>query len=258
MIIDMNTYIGSLPYWQLRHNDADGLVGQMDRAGIERAFVSSTRGYFTYSPDGNDETLAACAKHPDRLWPALTFNPYPNGLEYRGLLDQPGPKIVKLMPQHQNFVLSEEPGIAEMIDTCGQKGIPVMLVNRMFTSQRIGAASLPAYKAYILQHPKTQFIIATFNYLFEMQSAIDILRCCPNAYAETSGMMGLNELEIVVREVGADRILHGSGMILQMPAEVGPLRVRSARIGDKEKDQILSGNAIKLFNLKSAAAQTKD
>lgn len=249
MIIDVNTYIGELPYWQLRHNDADGLVSMMDRAGIERAFVSPTRGYFTSDRDGNAEALAACAKHPGRLWPALTFNPYPNGLDYKEQLDATGPKLVKLLPQHQNFVLSEEPGLAAMADYCGEKGIPVMLVNRMWTTQRIGAASLPAYKAFIAQHPKTQFIVACVNYLFEMQSTLDILRTCPNAWVETSGMMGFNEVELFVREVGAGRILHGSCMVLQMPPEVGPLRIRSARIKDEEKEQILSGNAIRLFKL---------
>lgn len=257
MIIDVNTYIGSLPYWQLRHQDADGLVRQMDKAGIERAFVSSVRGYMVYAPEGNEESLAACAKHPDRLWPALTFNPYPRGMEGLEQLDAPGPKIVKFALAHQNFFLGEEPKIGELAEECGKKGIPIMLVNRLFTSQRIPAAPLASFGGFIAAHPKTQFVIATVNYLFEMQTTIDIMRRCPNAWVETSGMMGLNELEVFVGEVGAGRILHGSCMILQMPAEVGPLRVRSARIGDEEKDQILGGNAVRLFGLGKTATARK-
>lgn len=91
--------------------------------------------------------------------------------------------------------------------------------------------------------------MACVNYLFEMQSTLDILRTCPNAWVETSGMMGFHEVELFVREVGAGRILHGSCMVLQMPPEVGPLRIRSARIKDEEKEQILSGNAVRLFRL---------
>lgn len=249
MIIDLNAYIGSLPYWQLRHADADGLVRQMDKAGIERAFVSSVRGYLVSDIDGNKETLAACAQHPDRLWPAFTFNPYPNGMVSLELLDAPGPRIVKFALAHQNFFLHEEPSIHELAETCGKKGIPIMLVNRLFTSQRIPAAPLASFGGFVAAHPGTQFVIATVNYLFEMQTTLDIMRRYPNAWVETSGMMGLNELETFVREVGAGRILHGSCMILQMPAEVGPLRIRSARISDEEKDLIFSGNAIKLFGL---------
>lgn len=251
MIIDVNTYIGSLPYWQLRHKDADGLVRQMDKAGIERAFVSSVKGFMVYAPEGNEETMAACAKHPDRLWPALTFNPYPRGLEGLELLDAPGPKLVKFALAHQNFFLHEEPAIGALAETCAQKGIPVMLVNRLFTSQRIPASPPASFAGFIAAHPKTPFIIATVNYLFEMQSTLDLMRRFPNVWVETSGMMGLDEVEAFVREVGAGRLLHGSCMILQMPAEVGPLRVRSARIGDEEKEKILGGNAQKLFGLGS-------
>ncbi len=84
-----------------------------------------------------------------------------------------------------------------------------------------------------------------------MQSTLDLMRRFPNVWVETSGMMGMDEVEAFVREVGAGRLLHGSCMILQMPAEVGPLRVRSARIGDEEKEMILGGNAQKLFGLGS-------
>lgn len=256
MIIDVNTYIGSLPYWQLRHPDADGLVRQMDRAGIERAFVSSVRGYMVYAPEGNEETMAACARHPDRLWPALTFNPYPHGLEGADLLDAPGPKIVKFALAHQNFFLHEEPLIAGLAESCAKKGIPIMLVNRLFTSQRIPASPPASFGAFIAAHPKTQFVIASVNYLFEMQSTLDLMRRFPNVWVETSGMMGMGELETFVREVGAGRILHGSCMILQMPAEVGPLRVRSAPISNEDKDQILGGNAMRLFGLgKTAGAK---
>lgn len=249
MIIDMNTYFGVFPFWELRNNGPEGLIGQMDKYGIDRAFVSSLRGVYQHDGAGNEETLEACGRHPDRLWPALTFNPHRfEPWTIREELGRADVRMVKLFFANHSYDPNEEPRIAELMQVCGELGVPVMIPNRLLTSQRFPAISLPNAGRLIAAHPGTKFIIASINYLFEYQSTLHILRTCPNAYVETSAMMGLEEIERFVGEVGAGRLLHGSCGILQMTG-IGPLRIESAQISDEEKQQIFSGNAIELFGL---------
>jgi predicted TIM-barrel fold metal-dependent hydrolase len=58
-------------------------------------------------------------------------------------------------------------------------------------------------------------------------------------------MMAYRGIETVVKEVGAERVLHGSCNPLQNPA-IGPLKIRKADIGEEEKKRILGGNAMRL------------
>ena len=47
----------------------------MDRNGIDRAAVLSLRGVLLDWREGNEETLAAAGRHPDRLIPVATHQP---------------------------------------------------------------------------------------------------------------------------------------------------------------------------------------
>ena len=253
MIIDVNAWFGSLPYWELRHNDPDSLVRQLDRAGIDRAFACSLRGMFQHDGAGNEETLAACARHPDRLWPTLTFNPHRlEPFTCKEELERAPVRMVRLSPVNHSYQIGEEPRLDELADHCGREGIPILLTHRLMTNQRVPNYPLAAYGAFIAAHPGATFIISTVNYLYELQATMHIMRRNPNAWVETSGMMGLEAIEKIEAEMGVDRVLHGSCAILQMPPEVGPLRVNSSRLSQQQKRAILSGNAIRLLGLDTA------
>ncbi len=248
MIIDVNAWFGNLPFWPLRHGDVDGLLRQLDRAGIDRACACSLRGLFQHDGAGNDETLAACERHPDRLWPVLTFNPHrPGGVDFAAELARAQVRLVRLAPHYHAYMINEEPRLAELADHCAEAGIPIILMHQLMTSQRFPNYPLGDYGAFIAAHPRTRFIISTVNYLYELQTVMHIMRRCPNTSVETSGMMGLGEIELLVAELGAGRVLHGSGAVLQMPPEVGPLRIRHADLAEADRQRIFSGNAMELL-----------
>ena len=96
------------------------------------------------------------------------------------------------------------------------------------------------------RHANTTFIVGSINYLFELQTALHVMRNRPNVLLETSAMMAFEEIQSIVAQVGAGRLLHGTAQPLQIPA-IGPLKIETADIPRVDKERILYRNAIKLF-----------
>lgn len=249
MIVDIHSYFGTWPYWAMEGTDADSALRNMDRCGIDKAFVCSLKGVFMDPAEGNAETLAAVERHPDRLLPALSYSPYSRGRErYTAELSDHPARLVKLFPLQHSYDPLEEPFIEELLNWCGENRVPVLIPHRLVMSWRFPTFPVAKIGALAEGHPRTTFILGSINYLFELQSALDILRRRPNTRIETSAMMAFEEVRKVTEEIGAHRLLHGSCNPLQVPA-IGPLKVRTAEISEADKERILWRNAAELFNL---------
>ncbi len=86
MIIDLHAHLGHYPFRRLRHHTAPGLLGLMDRSGIDKAVVSSLNAVFYRNVhEGNRDLRAATGRvatgqavtgqTADRLIPLATVNP---------------------------------------------------------------------------------------------------------------------------------------------------------------------------------------
>jgi len=246
-IVDVNAYHGQWPYWPLRNNDAESLLRRMDRYEINLAFVCSLKAIFADVEAGNAETLRLVRRYPQRFAPVFTYSPYAPGKErYRADVQESGACFIKLFPLHHSYDPLEELYICELLNFCAEASIPVMLPHRIMASWRFPAFDIQKMGALALRHPQTRFILSSINYLFELQSALDVMRRAPNVYLETSGMMAFREIAYVIQQIGADHLLHGSANPLQNPA-IGPLKILSAEISEQDKERILYGNAAKLL-----------
>ncbi|HZP80673.1 MAG TPA: amidohydrolase family protein [Chthonomonadaceae bacterium] len=249
MILDVNGYYGSWPYWPLLNGDPDAMLAKMDKYGIMRVYLSSLKAVFSDVERGNAEMLALVRQHPARFAPAFTYTPYAAGKErYREELLSVERRLVKLFPIPQGYEPLEEPYIAELLDFCGQHDIPVLIPHRLLMSWRFPRYDVQKIGALARQHPDTQFIIGAVNYVLELQSALDVMRRNPNVFIETSAMMALREIEQVAAHIGAERMLHGSAIPLQNPA-IGPLKIQTADIPDADKERIFFRNAAERLRL---------
>jgi len=250
MIIDIHGYFGEWPYWPLRNSHEAAILCHMDRLGISQLAVSSLRGIFSDPGGGNQEVIQLARSHPDRFIPALTYSPYAPGRErYVEDFKDLTTGIVKLFPIQHTYDPLEETYIHELLTFCGEKQIPVMIPYRLMMSWRFPVFDLKKTGRLVASFPEVRFILASINYLAELQSALHIVKQYANAYIETSGMMSFGGIETAVRQVGAERMLHGTCLPLQNPA-IGPLKIRNASISEDEKDMILYGNAQKLLGMK--------
>jgi predicted TIM-barrel fold metal-dependent hydrolase len=249
MIIDVNGYCGTWPYWPLLHGDADAMLAKMDKYGIDRVYISSLKAVFSDVEGGNAEMLTLVRQHPTRFAPAFTYSPYAAGREryHEELLSVPQ-RLVKLFPIQQGYEILEEPFSGELLDFCGQNDIPVLIPHRLLMSWRLPRYDVQKIGPLARQHPETTFIIGSVNYVLELQSALDVMRRNPNVYLETSAMMALHETEQVAAQIGVERLLHGSAIPLQNPA-IGPLRIHTAALSDTDKERIFFRNAAECLHL---------
>jgi len=90
-------------------------------------------------------------------------------------------------------------------------------------------------------------ILADVNY-HNMAEVIASMRRFPNLYAETNWLSTPGAIDVLAGEVGAERLLYGSGAP-RYPVQRALNQVFEAGISEEEKALVLGGNAARLFGL---------
>jgi len=244
---DINACFGHWPCWDLYHKSADDLLRLMDRNAIEQAVCISLRGMFIDWRRGNDETLAAARAHPDRLLPAATISPFlgGNGHELHRLIDA-GVRMVRLYPAFHSYGLNDA-FVDDICATASERRIPVMIPTRPMMNWRFATVPIESIGAVAERHPNTSIILSGPNYLIEYQAAVRVMRRCENVRFELSCLQGFGSVANMVRDVGADRILFGTGALLHYPA-CNVAKLDHAAITEDQRAMIASRNAERLLN----------
>jgi len=89
-------------------------------------------------------------------------------------------------------------------------------------------------------------VIFMDTYYANMVEVLEVMRTFPHVYLETHWLAEVDAVERVVGEVGADRVLYGSGHPSR-PMQKGLNQVLEAHITPAEKEAILGLNAQRLF-----------
>ncbi|HOB75851.1 MAG TPA: amidohydrolase family protein [Phycisphaerae bacterium] len=248
MRIDINACFGHWQYWDLPDRSADDLVALMDRHGIDQAAVLSLRGMILDWRKGNEETLFAAGRYPGRLVPFATISPFLGGSggELERALDA-GFRGVRLYPSFHSYRLDAE-FVDEICGVAGQRDVPVMIPTRPMMNWRFAAIPIDTIGAVIDRHPNTMFILSGPNYLIESQAVVRILKRCPNAQYEISCLQGFNAVAKMAGEVGCERLLFGTGAVLNYPA-CNVAKLDHAELTDAQRAAIASENAASLLGL---------
>jgi len=244
---DSNACFGHFPYWSVPHRTADDLVSLMDRHGIERAVCLSLRGLFVDWRRGNEETLAAAARHRGRLVPAVTISPFlgGNGDELRRLI-RAGARMVRLYPSFHNYRL-DDPFVDDICASAAEGGVPVMIPTRIMMNWRFAPLSIDAVGVVIERHPATRFILSGPNYLVEYQALVRLMKRSPNVSYELSCLQGFHAVRNLVDEIGAERILFGTGAVLQYPA-CNVAKLENADVTEEQRRAIACDNIARWVN----------
>ena len=104
MTIDVSTWVGGYPFRHVR-GDADALVKEMDRVGIDTAWVGHLPSFLYKDPArGTDELTRLLAPHKARLRPVPTVHPgvpgWEDDLNHAGELGAPA---VRIYPNYQGL-----------------------------------------------------------------------------------------------------------------------------------------------------------
>lgn len=248
MRIDVNACFGYWPYWPLPDHSADYLVALMDRHGIDRAACMSLRGLFISWREGNEETLAAARRFGDRLIATVTISPFLQGSgdELRRLVDA-GARAVRIYPSFHNYSLDSE-FVDNICTTATDCRIPVVVPTRPMMNWRFKTLAIESIGSLAERHPATTFLISGPNYLVEYQALIKMMHRCTNVVYEISCLQGFETVANLVSQVGADRVLFGTGAVLHYPA-CNVSKLDHAGLAPEQRAAVESGNAARLLGI---------
>lgn len=245
-MIDVNVLFGGTP--RVHRMDDYGLQAarsELDRHGITAALVTARSGVEFRHEVGNDETLAATASRDGgtRLYPVATVNPV-QFLDWRAEVRRAlaaGAVGFRLFPLEQGWEVDSEAfrQVAEVV--LAQRPLLVPLV-RFGDAARIGAETVGM----------GQPVILLGGHYTQLGDALSAMERWPHLHLETSRLGQFLGVETVVRSVGAERLLFGSGCP-EKPIQAALNAVLTARIPVDARRSILSGNAARLFGITTDA-----
>ena len=253
MIVDVNAYLGHFAFRRLRYNTATSLLQLMDSKHIDKAVVSSA-GAITYrnAQAGNEELAEEISAHRDRLIPFAVINPFYAGWQddLKICHEEFGMRGLRLYPGWHNYKLSS-PCCKELVDAVTERGmvisIPIRVEDNRQRSWLLNIPDVPLEEIIKLvkAHPKARFVL--LNGIGYTRSPLGRKNNgLPSNYAIGLSRLSAtlaDELGQLVTNLGAERIMFGTGMPFNYPdPALVKLEVLDASEADKEK--IRSQNAM--------------
>lgn len=228
-------------------NDGDGLVGTMDRLGVDIACPSSWAGITYAGPDANDHTLGAAAKHPGRILPWGCLNPsYPQVFEAEFERLFVGGKVIGYKPApFRQVVPLTDPVHFPVYEWCSKRRAPVLCGD--------GPMRLAEVTELAPKYPEVPFLNAHTGSNYEFaENTIETARKYSNVFAEiTYTLIWYGMIEYLVEELGPERVLYGSDCVMRdLAPQVG--WVAWARIPVEAKRRVLGLNMADILGLPEA------
>jgi predicted TIM-barrel fold metal-dependent hydrolase len=245
VIFDVNAFIGKWPYWPVRAQAPEGFDG---------AAICSTRSVFVNYEDGNGEAEAAAQASGGSLvaFACLGTRELSHAVATEGHdLEQyreRGFRGVRLYPQHHSYHPLYEPWLDEVLENAAATGWPCLLPLRIVMNWGMPMLDIGVIDALVTRHPNVVWILAGINYLHELQMAIALMRRFDGVHLETSCMAGYEAVAKTAQQVGAERLLFGSGAPIQHGA-AALSKVLHASLPDGQIEMIAGGNARRLLGL---------
>jgi uncharacterized protein len=254
MIVDVNAYLGHFAFRRLRHNTGDSLLALMDSREIDRAVVSSASAITYRNPQaGNEELVVEVNRHRDRLIPFGVINPAYAGWEddLKTCQDVFGMRGLRLYPKWHNYALSDRCCL-DLVHAATERNmiisIPIRVEDPRERSWIVSVPDIPLddIVALVKAFPTTRFMLLNgIGYrntpLGKKGSGLPANYCI-----EISRLSALldNEIGHLIVELGAERVIFGTGMPFSYP-DPALLKLEVLATGLDHKEEILWRNAAK-------------
>ncbi len=244
--IDMHVHYGRWQHSYCGPGDADGMIGEMNRCGIDKAVLTSIDACYGAARAGNAEVAAACRRYPERLFGYITVDPK-HQAEIRDEIklygENPSFRGFKFHADVHNTTLADE-GYAAALEYADRRGWPIL----------IHAGDKPAvWRNMCVRYPNAKFLAAHAGGI-NLRDGVgrelaDACRDHPNLFLDLgSSRMVPGVVEWLVKTAGIDRVIYGSDYpIFDFGYERG--RVDCAALEADEQQRVLYGNAAGLLRL---------
>ncbi len=242
MITDCHVHIGKATWCHI-DADADLLLREADRAGIDRMMVTDFTALTYDMKEGNEYLRRQVQAHPDRIlgyytvstgrsgkWIVEDLERYVNEYGFCGM------KIYSVPP----LQIIDDPYMIPIIEKAAELKIPILAHS---TGEECESISR--------QVPDVTIINAHMGCCPQAQGdwhrSIAAAKRYPNIYLDTtSSSFDNGMIEFAVEEVGAERVLYGSDLPLLEPT-LQIAKVKESDISQKDKELILHENINRLL-----------
>lgn len=242
VVIDCHAHLGAYHNFTVPDHAPMDLVREMDRYGIQQAWLSHFAAIGPDSQWGNDRLVEACRAHPGRLVGYVAVNPNQPGQirsELERCLDADCVRGIKLHPAHHQYPV-DGPAYRTMLALAHERRCFVL-------SHSWGSSALLAELSD--QFCDAIFVVAHTPWLVArgQQGWLSLAVHRENVYLDTATSWTLHGLlEMIVGEVGAGKVLFGSDMpFFSVGVQIGTIVF--ARISEQEKRLILGLNMRRLI-----------
>ncbi len=241
---DCNVFIGqpARPELLLPAPTAEALLGEMDRAGVERALVWHIAQHDASVQEGNRLLAAAIRPHPRlvgswALLPVHTREQAPPEAFFR-LMREANVRALRIFPSVHGY-LANAVALGEWLGPLAERRIPLLL------SVKRGL-DWPGVYALLADCPSLTCIICDHGCWGQDRYFRPLLERYPNVCIDSAQYFLDGGLEALVADYGARRVLFSSGF---PESHFGGmmLALRHARIPEEAKHAIAWGNLERLL-----------
>jgi len=252
MRLDVNSFLGSYPFRRVPGTSPDALLRAMDRVAVDKAWVTHLPGIFWRDPAAGNPWLYETTERHNRLLPVPAVHPGLSGweavlTEARGT----GVPAVQCDPTYYGL----DPAGAEMqalVQACSAEGLPLMLAVRLedarqrHPNDRAGELPPWAVRTLVRSDPRVRLIITHADRPFVEEVHFG------STPEESSRILWdicwiwgppEDHLETLLRTVGVDRFVFGTGQPLRLP-ETSVAKLDLLDLAPDQRAAIESENAL--------------
>jgi uncharacterized protein len=254
LIIDAHTHLGTFTSYRSPDVSLDSVIDLMNHLGIDRAVQMHSAGFSGLFAEAFYKSELAYEQSVHRFCYGLIFDPR-NPKQCLDWFDhatgQPGFVAVKIHPSfHQ--VYPDDPRYEPVWRWASKHDYPIIThswaVSDYNPSQKF---STPEHFEYFAsRYPQVQLILGHAGGRFEGHlAAVRLAQHFPNIHLDLAGDVYSPDLiEWLVGQVGAERIIFGSDLVMIDPRTILG-RIYASDISLNDKELILGKNACRLFRL---------
>jgi predicted TIM-barrel fold metal-dependent hydrolase len=254
MIVDAHVHLGDVAQFRIADPSAEAMLVLMDCLGIDVSISAHFAGLVGCFEDAYQASEAAHERSGGRLPYWLVYHPLcpKDSLAWiERAWGRPGLVGVKIHPaQHQVF--PEDVRYEPVWRMAAERGLPILTHSWALSdynpTQRY--ATPEHFESRVARFPEVTIILGHAGGRYEGHlAAARLAQRYANVYLDLSGdVYSFGLVEWLVGQVGADRILFGSDAVWIDP-RTRLATVLDADISLEAKEQILGGNACRLFRI---------
>lgn len=250
VVIDAHAHAGYLGVYGQKEVPFEQALRAADEAGIDKLCVSSLEAIALDMRQGNQAVYELMKRYPDRV---IGFATLPSPHFGRKALDEIeravkvyGMKGVGELISHASDPLDISRWIA-ILEKAADLKVPVLAHAAAAACAR-AAARVPEV-TILLAHLGTGLGLGLDDWI----QSVDFVKPHPNLLLETcTSITCAGQIELAVRELGADRVVFGTDLPLLDP-DVQKAKITSAEISPEARQKILGQNLARILRLPAVA-----